>query len=127
MGREDKEDLREKAEISKTRGRLRINIRSFIPDIITYERVRRILRRASLAQDISRTQMGSSPLILSKSKRKNRHKVGFLFERETVLSSNLPLPLWLFLNLYRLITPDLILKLNLLKIRMDIPSFKNYK
>lgn len=32
-----------------------------------------------------------------------------------------------FFNLYRLIALDLILKLNLLKIRMDIPSFKNYK
>jgi len=48
-------------------------------------------------------------------------------ELGTLLSSNLPLPLWLFLNLYRLITPDLSLKLNQLKIRMDIPSFKNYK
>jgi len=47
-------------------------------------------------------------------------------ELGTVLSSNLPLPLWLFLNLYRLITPDLILKLNLLKIRMNIKSFVEY-
>jgi len=47
-------------------------------------------------------------------------------ERESVLSSSL-FPLWLFENLFHLIAPDLILKLNLLKIRMNIPSFKNYK
>ncbi len=36
-----------------------------------------------------------------------------ILELGTVLSSNLPL--WLFLNLYRLITLDLIIKLNVLK------------
>ena len=51
----------------------------------------------------------------------------FFFELGTVLSSNQPLPLWLFLNLYRLITPELILKLNALKSHLDIPSFKTYE
>jgi hypothetical protein len=50
-----------------------------------------------------------------------------LYELGTVLSSNLPLPLWLFLNLYRLITPDLILKLNTLKSHLGIPNFKDYE
>jgi hypothetical protein len=47
-------------------------------------------------------------------------------ELVTVLSSNL-FPLWLFSKLCDYITPELVLKLNLLKIRMDIPSFKNYQ
>lgn len=48
-------------------------------------------------------------------------------ELYTVIGSGLLLPLWLFLNLCRLIISDLILKLNLLITRMDIPSFKNYE
>jgi|GEM_PF-4304498 len=57
-------------------------------------------------------------------------------ELVTVLSSNLParnafsiadaggFPLWLFSNLYDYITPELVLKLNLLKDRMGIKSFR---
>lgn len=47
------------------------------------------------------------------------------FELGTALSSNL-FPLWLFENLFRLITPDLILELNVLKDRLKIRSFVIY-
>lgn len=43
-----------------------------------------------------------------------------------VLSSNL-FPIWLFDKLTDYITPGLVLKLNLLKERLGMPSFKNFE
>lgn len=44
----------------------------------------------------------------------------------TVFRSNL-FPLWFLENVFCLITPDLILKLNALKSNLDIPGFKTYE